>query len=139
MGPRVEDPELEALLNFLKNSNGFDFTGYKRSSLKRRIQKRMEAVHIEEFERYRAYLEANPDEFAPLFNTILINVSSFFRDTEAWEFIATRVIPRVLESKGGSSSIRVWSAACAAGQEPYSASMLLAEALGIEEYSRRVK
>ncbi len=139
MAPTEEDPELEALLNFLKSSNGFDFTGYKRSSLKRRIQKRMLSVHIDEFDRYRAYLEANPDEFAPLFNTVLINVSSFFRDEEAWEFIAGKLIPRVLEAKPARSPIRVWSAACAAGQEPYSMAILLAEALGIEEYSRRVK
>jgi two-component system CheB/CheR fusion protein len=139
MGPTAEDPELEALLNFLKNSNGFDFTGYKRSSLKRRILKRMQGAHIEEFDRYRAYLEANPDEFAPLFNTILINVSSFFRDAEAWQFIAERVIPRVLETKPTRSPIRVWSAACSAGQEPYTVAMLLAEALGVEEYARRVK
>src|SRR5215204_4249727 len=105
MSPTADDPELEALLNFLKNSNGFDFTGYKRSSLRRRIVKRMQALRIEEFERYRSYLEANPDEFAPLFNTILINVSSFFRDTEAWDFISTRVIPRVLESKSLRSPI----------------------------------
>src|SRR5829696_7302042 len=114
MGPGAEDPELEALLNFLKNSNGFDFTGYKRSSLKRRIQKRMQTVHIEEFDRYRTYLDANPEELAPLFNTILINVSSFFRDPEAWQFIAEKVIPRVLETKPAHSPIRVCSAACAA-------------------------
>jgi two-component system, chemotaxis family, CheB/CheR fusion protein len=137
--PTAEDPELEALLNFLKGSNGFDFTGYKRTSLKRRILKRMQSVNIDDFDRYRAYLEANPDEFAPLFNTILINVSSFFRDTEAWEFIASNVIPRVLDAKPARSPIRVWSAACAAGQEPYSMAILLAEALGIEDYSRRVK
>jgi two-component system, chemotaxis family, CheB/CheR fusion protein len=139
MSASAEDPDLEALLDFLKNSNGFDFTGYKRSSLKRRIQKRMQGLHLDDFDRYRAYLEANPDEFAPLFNTILINVSAFFRDPEPWEFVARKVIPRVLETKPPRMPIRVWSAACAAGQEPYSVAMLLAEALGIEEYTRRVK
>ncbi|HMJ12497.1 MAG TPA: CheR family methyltransferase [Polyangiaceae bacterium] len=135
----AEDPRLESLLQFLKTSNGFDFTGYKRSSLKRRILKRMQAVHMENFDEYRRYLEARADEFVPLFNTVLINVSSFFRDSETWSYLQTTTFPRVLEAKLKQAPVRIWSAACASGQEPYSIAMALAELVGVEEFCRRVK
>jgi PAS domain S-box-containing protein len=139
VGESREDPELEALLSFLKTSNGFDFGAYKRSTLRRRIEKRMQAVHAESIGQYRAVLDANPDEFVPLFDTILINVSSFFRDPDAWSTVAESVIPRVLEAKPAGAGIRVWSAGCAAGQEPYTIAMLFAEVMGIESACRRVK
>ena len=81
----VNDKEFEELLEHLKRSRGFDFGAYKRSSLGRRVQKRMEAAGIESFARYTDYLEAHPQEFTLLFNTILINVTSFFRDPPMWE------------------------------------------------------
>jgi two-component system, chemotaxis family, CheB/CheR fusion protein len=79
-----DEPRFEALLDYLKGTRGFDFTAYKRSSLMRRIQKRQQAASIESYDAYQAYLEAHPEEFGLLFNTILINVTSFFRDQEAW-------------------------------------------------------
>ena len=139
MGELREDQELEALLSLLRAKNGHDFSGYKRSSLRRRIEKRMHALDIERFEHYRAFLEANPNELVPLFNAILINVSAFFRDPDVWNFVSTQVIPRLLEAKPAESSIRVWSAGCSAGQEPYTLAMVLAEVMGIDEYCRRVK
>lgn len=74
------DEELEDLLGFLRDARGFDFTGYKRSSLGWRIRKRMADVDTSTYADYRDRLEANADEFGALFNTILINVTSFFRD-----------------------------------------------------------
>lgn len=139
MGELREDQELEALLDFLRARNGYDFSGYKRSNLRRRIEKRMHALDVRGFGHYRALLEANPNELVPLFNAILINVSAFFRDQVVWTFVGTQVIPRILERKTAASSIRVWSAGCAGGQEPYTLAMLLAESLGIEDYCRRVK
>src|SRR5262249_41665885 len=81
-------PELEGLLDYLKRTRGFDFTSYKRSTLMRRIQKRMQVVGISDFTDYVDYLEVHPEEFPNLFNTILINVTAFFRDPGAWEFVA---------------------------------------------------
>src|SRR5262245_44267938 len=108
------EPTFEALLNHLKSTYGFDFTGYKRSSLRRRVLKRMQAVRVEEdFERYRDYLEAHTDEVTALFNTILINVTSFFRDPDTWKVLETEAIPRLLQNKSAAGPIRVWSAACA--------------------------
>jgi two-component system CheB/CheR fusion protein len=131
-------PGLEPLLDYLKRTRGFDFTAYKRSSLNRRIRKRMQAVAVREFGEYVDYLEAHPEEFQELFNTILINVTSFFRDMEAWQYLATQIVPRLVEAEP-NEPIRVWSAGCASGQEPYSIALLLAEALGIERFRQRVK
>jgi PAS domain S-box-containing protein len=139
VGVLCEDQELEALLSFLKAQNGYDFSSYKRSSLRRRIEKRMQALDVTGFEHYRALLEANPTELALLFNAILINVSAFFRDPPVWTFLDDQVIPRVLDVRPATSPIRIWSAGCAAGQEPYTIAMVLAERMGVDDYTRRVK
>src|SRR5918911_723557 len=115
----THSPELEALLEYLKRRRGFDFTGYKRASLARRIGKRMQAVQIDSFAEYRDYLEANSREFEELFDTILINVTGFFRDGETWTFLATEVIPRLIAQREPTEPIRIWSAACATGEEAY--------------------
>jgi two-component system CheB/CheR fusion protein len=130
------DPDFESLLEWLKESRGFDFTGYKRPSLGRRVQRRMQDVGITGFAEYRDFLELHPDEFTQLFNTILINVTSFFRDGDSWRVLADRVLPDLV-ARG--RPIRVWSAGCATGQEAYSIAMLLAEQVGIEEFRHRVK
>ncbi|MEP6573214.1 MAG: CheR family methyltransferase [Gemmatimonadota bacterium] len=131
--------QFESLLDYLKVSRGFDFTAYKRSSLVRRVDKRMQEIRLSKYEEYGDYLEVHPEEFTLLFNTILINVTSFFRNPDAWRVVAEAVIPRILESKSGHEPIRIWSAGCASGQEAYSIAMQLAEAIGIEEFQRRVK
>jgi two-component system CheB/CheR fusion protein len=133
------DPGFDALLEHLKSSRGFDFTGYKRSSLERRIAKRMEAVGVDGYEAYLDRLEVQPDEFDDLFNTILINVTGFFRDMPAWDYMVSDILPRVLEARGEDGAIRVWCAGCASGEETFTLAMLLAEALGAEQYVRRVK
>ncbi|MEO7458124.1 MAG: CheR family methyltransferase [Gemmatimonadaceae bacterium] len=135
----VVDGSLEALLDYLKRSRGFDFTGYKRASLARRIEKRMGAVNSKSFSDYVDYLEVHPEEFSALFNTILINVTSFFRDDGTFEFLQKEVIPQLLERKGPNASIRVWSAGCASGEEPYTLAILFAELMGAEAFRERVK
>ncbi|RFU21678.1 PAS domain-containing protein [Geodermatophilus marinus] len=125
------------MLLFLRERRGFDFTGYKRPSLVRRVRRRMAEVGIASFGEYRDHLEVHPDEFTPLFNTILINVTGFFRDQAAWDHLRDRLLPELLASCG--PDIRVWSAGCASGQEAYSLAVLLADALGAEEFRQRVK
>jgi two-component system CheB/CheR fusion protein len=129
----------EALLRYMRDTRGFDFTGYKRTSLMRRVRHRMDQVGRVDFEDYLDMLQVNPDEFAALFNTILINVTAFFRDPEAWQFLGKNVIPALLAERGPSDPIRIWSAGCASGQEAYSLAMLLAEELGTEGFNHRVK
>ncbi|NER27516.1 MAG: PAS domain S-box protein [Symploca sp. SIO1C4] len=139
MNTNEEDRSFETLLDYLRRSRGFDFTGYKRSSLKRRVNKRMHTVNINNFTDYLDYLEVYPEQFIPLFNTILINVTAFFRDKIAWDYLRHHTIPRVLDRKLLKEPIRVWSAGCASGQETYTVAMILAEALGLEKFRQRVK
>jgi two-component system CheB/CheR fusion protein len=133
------DQNFEGLLEYLRQNRGFDFTGYKRPSLMRRVGKRMQDIHIETFEDYVDYLEVHPEEFSHLFDTILINVTAFFRDTAAWEYLGSEIIPRILAVKKGSDPIRIWSAGCASGEEPYSLAMLFAETMGENAFRERVK
>jgi two-component system, chemotaxis family, CheB/CheR fusion protein len=133
------DQEFEGLLEFVRDTRGFDYTGYRRPTLTRRFEKRMQAVGASDWREYRKYLEEHPEEFNELFNAILINVTGFFRDKETWDLVATEVIPQLLEAREPDGTIRVWSAGCASGEEPYTISMLLAEALGDEAFKARVK
>jgi two-component system CheB/CheR fusion protein len=127
------------LLDYLKTNRGFDFSSYKLSSLVRRVRKRMHEVGIASYTEYIDFLEVHPDEFLPLFNTVLINVTGFFRDPAAWESLATQILPRLLERKGPEEPIRCWSAGCASGEEAYTLAILLAEAIGEAEVRQRVK
>src|SRR5262249_28319968 len=120
-------------------SRGFDFSGYKRNSLRRRIGKRLEELGIESYSDYRDYLEVHPDEFTTLFDTILINVTGFFRDEQAWRYLAEEIIPALIAKIPNDQPIRVWSAATASGEEAYTVAMLLAEALGEKRFLERVK
>lgn len=131
--------EFTRLLEYLRISRGFDFGAYKVSSLMRRIQKRMREVGVEGYSAYTDFLEVHPHEFGPLFDTVLINVTSFFRDAPAWDYLAQHVLPRLVEEKGDAGKLRIWSAACASGEEAYSLAMLLCEAVGEEAFRQRVK
>jgi two-component system, chemotaxis family, CheB/CheR fusion protein len=133
------DPEFENLLEFLRDERGFDFTGYKRPSLMRRIAKRMQDAKFDGgFEDYRGYLTRNPEEFGQLFDTILINVTSFFRDPQAWEYVGSEIVPRIVEARSGDP-IRVWSTGCSTGEEAYTLAIVFAEAVGEDDFKQRVK
>ena len=136
---QTETAGFERILEYLRETRGFDFTAYKRMSLMRRVRKRMEAVDIDEFEAYRDYLALHPDEFGAVFNTILINVTSFFRDPEVWGSLQHNVLAHYAPLTEGSGPIRVWSAGCASGQEAYTIAIVLAEMLGLDAFRERVK
>jgi len=135
----ARDESFETLLLFLLESRGFDFTGYKRSTLLRRVKHRMDQVGISSYPEYHEYLQQHQEEFSFLFNTILINVTSFFRDAAAWEYVAADVLPRMIAAKGAHEPIRAWSAGCASGEEAYTLAMVLVEALGMSQFRERVK
>ena len=139
MPTRTESQSFEDILEHLRQMRGFDFTAYKRASLMRRVVKRMHTVDVQSFEAYLDYLQVHQDEFEALFNTILINVTSFFRDPDVWDYLAHDVLPGVIADRPPSLPIRVWSAGCASGQEAYSIGMLLAERVGLEQLAERVK
>jgi two-component system, chemotaxis family, CheB/CheR fusion protein len=139
MNNQAEKETFLELLEYLKQKRGFDFTGYKPTSLTRRIKRRMQMVNIVDFTDYIDYLEVQPDEFSLLFNTILINVTGFFRDQDAWDVIRDRVIPEIMKNKRPNDLVRVWSTGCASGEEAYTAAILLAEALSEDQFRDRVK
>ncbi len=139
-GPELgTDEQFEALLDFIKENRSFDFTGYKKPSLRRRIAKRMEAVGAADFASYLERLRDSETEFAELFDTILINVTGFFRDPEAWKYVGEVVIPTLVEGKPDDEGFRFWSAGSATGEEAFTLAMLVAEALGEEGFRERVK
>lgn len=131
--------EFEALLYYLKQNCGCDLTGYKRSTLQRRLQVRMQSINIGSYQDYLKYLHSHDDEWMALLDTVLINVTDFFRDRDAWDYLANDVIPKIIASKSADEPIRVWSAGCASGQEVYSLVMLFASALGINDCLVRVQ
>ena len=133
------DPGWTELLQYLHVARGFDFQGYKPTTLVRRVRKRMNMRGIESYDAYQEYIELHQDEFGELFNTILINVTNFFRDPESWEALRTMVIAPLLAAKSNAEPIRAWSAGCASGEEAYSIAMVLAEEMGVEQFRGRVK
>ncbi|HET7465869.1 MAG TPA: CheR family methyltransferase [Candidatus Dormibacteraeota bacterium] len=130
------DGDFESLLEFIRDSRGFDFTGYKRATLLRRVGKRCSELGLDSFASYHDYLQGNPDEFPILFDKILINVTSFFRDTQAWDYLREVIVPQIIQR---NTNIRVWSTGTASGEEAYSAAIVFCEALGPEQFLRRTK
>ena len=128
--PQEVAGDFRALLEKLSGRYNFDFREYKEASLARRIRSRMAQTHVDSFAAYSSFLDANPNEHVALFNTILINVTNFFRDPDAWKALADDVVPRIVDEVADTRSIRIWSAGCSSGEEPYSIAMLLAEHLG---------
>ncbi|MEP0548183.1 MAG: chemotaxis protein CheB [Rhodothermales bacterium] len=109
-----------------------DFSRYKRSTIMRRIQRRMQLRHVEELGDYVALLRREPDEAHALADDFLITVTNFFRDPAVFEQIEREVIPALFEGKEPGDSVRVWSVGCATGEEAYSLAILL-----LEEAARR--
>ena len=133
------DPGFGRLLEKLSETYSFDFREYKPASLGRRIRTRMGQVQVKGFDEYTRFLETHPEKHVALFNTILINVTGFFRDAEAWATLGEDIVPRVVAEAADTRSIRMWSAGCSSGEEPYSLALLLAEHLGDRAAEFQVK
>jgi chemotaxis methyl-accepting protein methylase len=122
---------LKPITDYLMEKRGFDFSGYNPSMLARRIGQRLTATSSANFGEYLACLQKNPDELDSLIDVITINVSRFFRDTLTFELIADRILPTIVREKTRTldHSLRIWSAGCAMGEEPYSIAILAHELL----------
>ena len=120
---------ISRILMVIRSRTGHDFSQYKKSTIYRRIERRM-AVHvIEDFNVYARYLEEHPDEIKTLFRELLINVTSFFRDPDAFAALKNEVLHDLIEKKGLYEPIRVWVPGCATGEESYSIAILIREEL----------
>ncbi|MBV8703832.1 MAG: chemotaxis protein methyltransferase, partial [Acetobacteraceae bacterium] len=118
---------LEQIAAILRDRTGHDFHGYKRNTFVRRIQRCMQVVEIDEIRGYVDVLRTQPDEAQLLFNDLLIGVTQFFRDRREFEFLETRIIPRLFEGKTRNDQVRVWVLGCSTGEEAYSIAILLRE------------
>ncbi len=127
--PQISDKALRMVTDQLLRERAIDFREYKPPTLRRRIQRRLEATKCADIDCYVEYLEKHPTEYTSLIDTLLINVTEFFRDPDAWEVIAKEVIPRIMAEKRPGEPVKMWSAGCATGEEAYSLAMLVAEAL----------
>jgi two-component system, chemotaxis family, CheB/CheR fusion protein len=136
----AKDVSLTELLQELAEQRNFDFRGYKKTTLERRFRRRMFQLNIGSFAGYAEYISNHPEEINELLNTILINVTEFFRDLPAWEVLRHEILPPLLKSLKAGHSFRVWSAGCASGEEAYSIAILLAEHFGpqIREYDVKI-
>ena len=124
-----EETALHDILGFLRARTGRDFSYYKRATILRRIARRMQVSGIEEMGQYLGFLRTHPGETGALLQDLLISVTNFFRDRESFAALEA-VIPALFDGKGPNDTVRVWSAACATGEEAYSIAMLLHEYAG---------
>jgi two-component system CheB/CheR fusion protein len=122
-----DEQTLTSILAYLKVKAGHDFAHYKRATVLRRIARRMQVTRTETLQEYLAHLRGQAEEAQSLLGDLLISVTSFFRDTSAFQELARFVIPKLFEQRGEDNSIRVWVAGCATGEEVYSIAMLLLE------------
>lgn len=130
---------LAKIFILLRNETGCNFGDYKNSTVIRRIEKRMALNQIDKLEDYLKYLQKNKDELKKLFNELLIGVTSFFRDKEAYDAIENTVIPQIIANKTDGETIRVWVAGCSTGEEAYSLAILFDEAIKKQEKSLKLQ
>lgn len=131
---------LKELIHELAVERGLDLRGYKPTTLERRIRRRMQQIGAENYSDYLERIRSHPGEINDLLNTVLINVTRFFRDPPAWDALAREVLPGLLQSHPRGIPIRVWCAGCATGEEAYSVAILLAEQLNapLNEYDIKI-
>jgi two-component system CheB/CheR fusion protein len=140
--PKALPPEeiatqaLQKVHMLLRSATGHDFSGYKASTILRRIQRRMNVHQIEDMSNYVAYLQRNLEEVKTLFRELLIGVTNFFRDSEAFDVLKAKVLPILLENKPYNQSLRAWVPGCSTGEEAYSLAIILREFM--DELNREV-
>jgi two-component system CheB/CheR fusion protein len=127
--PSVSQSALEKVVILLRAQTGHDFSLYKNTTIYRRIERRMGLHQIDKIANYVRYLRENPQEVELLFHELLIGVTNFFRDPQAWEQLKSEVLPALLDGIDSGQMLRAWVPACSTGEEAYSLAMLFKEAL----------
>jgi len=136
--PKTEDI-LKKIFILLRAQTSHDFTHYKQNTINRRVERRMAVHQIEKMDEYLRYLQQTPAEVETLFRDLLIGVTSFFRDPEAFEALQEQSIPRLFADKPAGSVIRVWVPGCSTGEEAYSIAILLQEKLEALKQSYKIQ
>ena len=120
---------LRRIFASVRKASGVDFTHYKHSTIRRRIGRRLSLHKLEHLQAYAEYLDTHPDEAQVLFDDLLIHVTRFFRDPDAYEALKTRILPKYLETIAPDTPFRVWVPGCSSGEEAYSIAMVFFELL----------
>ncbi len=128
----ADSQELAQIISLLRESGASDFRNYKEATLLRRTRRRMCLLYIDSIADYARLLRQNSGEVDALAKDLLISVTSFFRDQEAWDELAELVIPDIVSSKSNEDAVRVWIAGCATGEEAYTVAMLMMEELSAQ-------
>ena len=131
--------QLHLILALLRVRTKHDFRYYRKKMIMRRIERRMGLINVDRLPDYLAYLREHDEEIHRLVGDLLISVTSFFRDPEAFRVLETQVIPHLLQSKDGDVSLRVWVPACATGEEAYSLGILFLEQLAASQKNCRLQ
>jgi len=130
---------LHKIFVLLRDRSGCDFSLYKANTSRRRIERRMNVHQIEDLNQYLRFVQVNPEELDTLFHELLIGVTSFFRDHQAFEVFAQKGLPLLFDNKPEGASVRIWVAGCSTGEEAYSLAMVLREYLSEAKIRRRVE
>jgi two-component system, chemotaxis family, CheB/CheR fusion protein len=125
-GPDFDQIQTE-VYTILRTQIGHDFSGYKSKTFLRRVQRRMQVMQSDSLDGYVEMLRQQPEEVGALFRDLLINVTNFFRDGDAFESLNIQVIPRLFEGRGADDTIRIWVPGCSTGEEVFSLGMLMRE------------
>ena len=125
-GPGGSIDEMQKVISIVKEETGHDFSRYKKSTVERRIERRLKIHQLESLEQYASYLKTNPHEILLLFNELLIDVTGFFRNPEAFESLKEKLKETVFEPKR-DDPIRAWVVGCSTGEEAYSIGIVLRE------------
>jgi two-component system CheB/CheR fusion protein len=133
--PSAGERELEKIFGVLRGATGVDFSNYKRTTVERRLARRMALCRMEELSDYARHLGGNPQEVRNLHDEILIHVTAFFREPAAFEALREKVFPLIVKSRHAEDPIRVWVPGCSTGEEVYSIAISLLEFL--EESGKR--
>ena len=123
----------------LRNQIGHDFGGYKQKTFLRRVQRRMQVRQLSTIEAYVELLRQEPQEVGALFRDLLINVTNFFRDSDAFDALSELVIPHLFEARGADDTVRIWVPGCSTGEEVFSIGILLREYMGTLPAAPRVQ
>ena len=121
------NPDLKIIFELLHKQTGVDFSHYKMPTIKRRLTHRMLQCDVKTIKEYAKLLVKKNNEADLLYRSLLINVTSFFRDTEAFTYLKTTFLPKLLKSKLPGETLRIWVPACSSGEEAYTLAMLLTE------------
>lgn len=137
----MKQTNINNILNKLHEQRGFDFTSYRMSMIERRVQKRIYATNCDGLDKYMEYIDNNSGELDNLIDVFTINVSRFFRNSMTFESFNKKVVPEIFQAKANENgnSLRIWSAGCSFGEEPYSVAITLNEYLKKEETSINLK